>query len=99
MQLGREIGIDRPDAIAELVKTTSTIDCDDHRERLSRNYERTWLISFIADKSFGVIAGRPHSISWTELPAGASEWWKRPMTEPLDYMISGTIEMRGLLVR
>lgn len=99
MQLAREIGIDRPATIAEHVRNTAPNAADDYRARLFRNYERTWLTTFIADKSFGIITGRSHSVGWKEISTNASGWWKKPMTEPSDRMISGIIEIRGQLVR
>ncbi|KAH8654921.1 hypothetical protein BGZ61DRAFT_467197 [Ilyonectria robusta] len=99
VQVAREMGINRPTKVAEHVKTTSPNACDDFRERLFRNYERTWLYTFIADKSFGIITGRSHCVTLKEMPTCASEWWKKPMTEPLDRMISGIIEIRGLLLQ
>lgn len=98
VQLAREIGIDRPATIAEHVRNTAPNAPDDSRERLFRNYERTWLATFIADKSFGIITGRTHCVRWKEISTGASAWWQKPMTGPQDRMISGSIEMRGQLV-
>ncbi|KAK7737997.1 hypothetical protein SLS63_002330 [Diaporthe eres] len=98
VQLAREIGIDRPATIAEHVRNTAPNAPDDSRERLFRNYERTWLATFIADKSFGIITGRTHCVRWKEISTGASAWWQKPMTGPQDRMISGSIEMRGQLL-
>ncbi|KAI7786739.1 hypothetical protein LA080_002850 [Diaporthe eres] len=66
VQLAREIGIDRPATIAENVRNTAPNAPDDSRERLFRNYERTWLATFIADKSFGIITGRSHCLEALE---------------------------------
>ena len=71
----------------------------DFKERLSRNYERTWLYIFIADNGFRIITGRSLAVSSGEIPSTSFEWWKKPMTGPLDRMISGIIEARVLLVR
>lgn len=98
IQLAREMGINRPAVVAEYVKATAPEACHDVRQRLFRNYERTWLYTFIADKSFGIITGRLPCVGWKEMPTSAFEWWKKPMAEPLDRMISGIIECRGLLV-
>lgn len=59
-----------------------------------RNFERTWLYVFVADKSFGIITGRAPTVAWKELPACPCEWWRKPMTTPVDRMISGIIEIR-----
>lgn len=71
----------------------------DFKERLFRNFERTWLYIFIADKSFGITTGRSTCISWKELPTSVPDWWRKPMASPLDRIICGIVEMRGLLVR
>lgn len=67
--------------------------------RLLRNFERTWLYIFIADKSFGIITGRSLRVNWNDMPADAGNWWQKPLTEPSDRLISGLVAMRKGLVR
>ncbi|CAK7205165.1 hypothetical protein SEUCBS139899_007930 [Sporothrix eucalyptigena] len=102
VQLARELGIHRPATIAEQVQDAlSQIPggaTGEFRERLFRNYERTWLYTFISDKSFGIITGRSMGVAWKEIPASASEWWRKPMTGPVDRIVSGIVEMRGLFL-
>ncbi|KJR82449.1 fungal transcriptional regulatory protein [Sporothrix schenckii 1099-18] len=102
VQLGRELGIHRPATIAEQVNNeVAQIPggaTPEFRERLFRNFERTWLYTFISDKSFGIITGRSMGVAWKEMPAYASEWWRKPMTGPVDRIVSGIIEMRGLFL-
>lgn len=102
VQLARELGIHRPATIAEQVhNAVAEIPggaTPEFRERLFRNFERTWLYTFISDKSFGIITGRSMGVAWKEIPASASEWWRKPMTVPVDRIVSGIIEMRGLFL-
>lgn len=71
-----------------------------NKEQLCRNYERTWLHIFIADKTFGVLDGRAPCVFQREVPLLAPpDWWKKPMTGSLDRMVNGVVEVRGLLVR
>ena len=101
VQLARELGIYRPATIAEQVQDALSQTpgaTAEFRERLFRNYERTWLYTFISDKSFGIITGRSMGVSWREIPSSASEWWRKPMTGPVDRIVSGIIEMRGLFL-
>jgi hypothetical protein len=69
------------------------------KDRLCRNYERTWLYVFIVDKNFGLMTGRPMSVSRKEVPAGVSQWWQCDAAAPLDRVICGIVEMRLLVVR
>lgn len=71
---------------------------NEFKERMMRNVERTWLYVFIADKSFGITTGRSLIVGWNELPPCPCQWWKKPMTNPSDRMISGLIEIRVQLV-
>ncbi|OAA64279.1 fungal transcriptional regulatory protein [Niveomyces insectorum RCEF 264] len=105
VQLARELGIHRPAAIAEQVNAVVANNnnnnndaCPDFTERLFRNFERTWLYTFISDKSFGIITGRSMGVAWKEIPALAAEWWRKPMTGPVDRIVSGIVEMRGLFL-
>ncbi|CAK7227690.1 hypothetical protein SCUCBS95973_006629 [Sporothrix curviconia] len=102
VQLARELGIHRPATIAEQVQDAlSQIPggaTAEFRERLFRNYERTWLYTFISDKSFGIITGRSMGVAWKEIPVSAPEWWRKPMTGPVDRIVSGIVEMRGLFL-
>ncbi|KAH6962039.1 hypothetical protein BKA56DRAFT_598235 [Ilyonectria sp. MPI-CAGE-AT-0026] len=97
-QLARELGIHKPATVADQVYALAPDATADYRERLLRNFERTWLYVFIADKSFGIITGRPISVSWKEIPASVSEWWQKPMTNPHDRVICGIVEVRRLLL-
>ncbi|CAH0025389.1 unnamed protein product [Clonostachys rhizophaga] len=97
-QLAREIGINNPSTVAELVNAVSPNGSPEFREQLSRNFERTWLYTFIADKSFGLSTGRSPGVHWRELPAAAPEWWRKPMTTNLDQMVSGIALARELLL-
>lgn len=97
-QLAREIGINSPSTVAELVNAVSPNGSPEFREQLSRNFERTWLYTFIADKSFGLSTGRSPGVHWRELPAAAPEWWRKPMTTNLDQMVSGIALARELLL-
>ncbi len=100
VQIAREMGIHKPVVIAAQVNAlTSSTDSTSFKERLARNFERTWLYTFIADKSFGITTGRHMGVSWREIPSSASEWWRKPMTAPTDRILSGIVEMRGILVR
>ncbi|KAH7242567.1 hypothetical protein BKA59DRAFT_233446 [Fusarium tricinctum] len=97
-QLAREMGINKPDVIKEYVNAECENASSELRERSIRNYERTWLRTLIADKGFGIMNGRLHSVSWKEIPRSAADWWKAPLAEPSDRVISGVIESRGLLL-
>ncbi|KAL6897493.1 hypothetical protein GGI43DRAFT_409238 [Trichoderma evansii] len=97
-QLARELGIHKPNSIAEYVNAISSRSNADFKGRLFRNFERTWLYIFIADKSFGITTGRSTCISWKELPTSVPDWWRNPMASPHDRIISGIVEMRGFLL-
>ncbi|KAF5664468.1 hypothetical protein FHETE_7059 [Fusarium heterosporum] len=99
LQLAREMEINKSDAIRGYVNTECEGTSSEFRERCVRNYERTWLRTLIADKGFGIMNGRLQSVSWREVPRSAANWWKSPLAEPSDRMISGVIEVRGLLLR
>ncbi|KAK1701552.1 hypothetical protein BDP55DRAFT_625760 [Colletotrichum godetiae] len=98
VQLAKELRINKPATITELVKALSTDKTIEMRERFSRNLERTRLYVFIADKSFGIVMGRSPSVAWKELPPCPCQWWRKSMTTPLDRMISGIIEIRVQLL-
>ncbi|KAL5603801.1 hypothetical protein FOVSG1_006551 [Fusarium oxysporum f. sp. vasinfectum] len=99
VQLAREMGISRPDVVSDYVNIECQDSSPEFRERCVRNYERTWLYTFIADKGFGIMNGRSHCVSWKEMPRSAAEWWKSSVSEPSDRIISGIIEIRGLLLQ
>ncbi|KAF4342834.1 fungal transcriptional regulatory [Fusarium beomiforme] len=99
IQLAKEMGINRPDIVKEYVDAEFPNATLDSKERYIRNYERTWLYTFIADKGFGALNGRLQCISWRTVPRNAAEWWKSPVAEPSDRIISGVIEIRGLLLQ
>ena len=93
------MGIHKPAVVAAQVNAiASTEDSPSFKERLARNFERMWLYTFMADKGFGLTTGRHMGVSWREVPASAPEWWRKPMTTPLDRLICGSMEMRGILV-
>jgi hypothetical protein len=98
MQLAREMGINRPDAIREYVDEECESTSSEVRGRYIRNYERTWLRTLLADKGFGIMNGTLHSVNWKEIPRSAAEWWIGPFAEPTDRMLSGVIEIRRVLV-
>ncbi|KAK1539922.1 uncharacterized protein CCOS01_01236 [Colletotrichum costaricense] len=98
VQLAKELGINKPSTIVELVKALAPDDTVEMRERFSRNLERTWLYVFIADKSFGIVMGRSPIVAWKELPPCPCQWWRKSMTTSLDRMISGIIEIRVQLL-
>lgn len=85
--------------IAEHVQAIAGNESAEFRERLVRDFERTWLCTFMSDKSFGLITGRSMGVSLKEIPASAGEWWRKPMTAPYDRVLSGIVELRGLFVR
>lgn len=97
-QLAKELGINRPSAVADQVNALAPDASTEMRERMMRNIERTWLYVFIADKSFGIVTGRSLIVGWNELPPCPCQWWKKPMTNPSDRMISGIIQIRVRLV-
>ncbi|KAF5001142.1 hypothetical protein FGRMN_1253 [Fusarium graminum] len=99
LQLAKEMGINRPDTIKEYVSAECESASPELRERYVRNYERTWFRTVISDKGFGIMNGRLQSVSWREIPRSAADWWKSPLSEPSDRMISGVTEIRGLLLR
>lgn len=70
----------------------------DDRERLVRNYQRTWLYVFIVDKSFCITTGRAPRVSWREVPTMVSDWWLHPAAATLDRVLCGVVEMRTVLV-
>lgn len=93
------MGIHKPAIVAAQVNAiAATDDSGSFKERLARNFERTWLYTFMADKGFGLTTGRHMGVSWREVPASAPEWWRKPMTTPLDRLLCGSMEMRGILV-
>ncbi|EFX03249.1 fungal transcriptional regulatory protein [Grosmannia clavigera kw1407] len=98
VQLGRELGINRSAVIAEHVQAIAGNESAEFRERLVRDFERTWLCTFMSDKSFGLITGRSMGVSLKEIPASAGEWWRKPMTAPYDRVLSGIVELRGLFL-
>ncbi|EXF76821.1 hypothetical protein CFIO01_05115 [Colletotrichum fioriniae PJ7] len=98
VQLAKELGINKSTTIAELVKALAPENDTEMKERFSRNLERTWLYVFIADKSFGIVMGRSPVVAWKELPPCPCQWWRNPMTTPLDRMVSGIIEIRVQLL-
>ncbi|KAI5460428.1 fungal transcriptional regulatory protein [Mariannaea sp. PMI_226] len=94
VQLARDIGIHRGITISDQVKAVAPNADSDSTERLTRNFERTWLFMFLAEKSFGIITGRSPCVSWKEIPLSVAHWWRRPMTGPSDRVISGIAEIR-----
>lgn len=93
------MGIHRSQVIsAQVEASTSSTDDSGLKERVARNFERTWLYIFLADKGFGITIGRHMGVSWREIPASAAEWWRKPMTAPTDRILSGVVETRGVLV-
>ncbi|OAL22728.1 hypothetical protein AYO20_11127 [Fonsecaea nubica] len=99
VRLAREIGVDKATVVTEHLSALPPSTSTDTKERILRNFERTWLYTFIADKSFGIINGRrPLNVSRHELPVSATTWWQNPMATPHDRMISGIIEVRVLLM-
>ncbi len=111
VQLARELGIHRASSITEQVNARMRMATGSgtyssmpnstaaFKERLFRNFERTWLYTFISDKGFGIITGRSMGVPWQEIPAAASEWWRKPLTGPVDRIVSGTVEMRYLFLQ
>ncbi|KXH67685.1 hypothetical protein CSAL01_06848 [Colletotrichum salicis] len=87
VQLAKELGINKPATITELVKALSPDETIEMRERFPRNLERTWLYVFIADKSFGIVMGRSPIVAWKELPPCPCQWWRKSMATPLDRRI------------
>jgi hypothetical protein len=81
--------------MVEIAAIPSTIG----KDRLRRNYERTWLYVFIVDKNFGLMTGRPMSVSRKEVPTDVYQWWQCDAAAPLDRVICGIVEMRLLVVR
>ncbi|RYP57591.1 hypothetical protein DL769_009394 [Monosporascus sp. CRB-8-3] len=98
VHVARDLGIYRSTRIAEQVDVLASNATPDFRERLFRNFERTWLFVFIADKSFGIVTGCRMNVCWKKIPLSASEWWKKPMTGPIDRVVSGIVEVRMLLL-
>ncbi|KAM0499372.1 hypothetical protein ACHAP8_005520 [Fusarium lateritium] len=98
MQLAREMGISKSDVIREYVNAECESSSPENKGRYIRNYERTWLRTLISDKGFGIMNGKLHSVNWKEIPSSASQWWKAPLAEPTDRMLSGIIESRRLLL-
>lgn len=93
------MGIHKPAVICAQVNAMATsAESISVRERLARNFERTWLYTFIADKGFGITTGRHMEVSWREVPSSASDWWRKPMTTQTDRVLSGVVETRGILV-
>lgn len=72
--------------------------CSEGKERRQRNYERTWLAVFIADKSFGIATGRPMCVSWRELMPDVGNWWRKNGAAPFDRLLCGIAEMRLIVV-
>ncbi|PTD11464.1 hypothetical protein FCULG_00005009, partial [Fusarium culmorum] len=97
MQLAREMGISRSEVIREYVNAECESSPTENKGRCIRNFERTWLRTLIADKGFGIMNGKLHSVNWKEIPSSAAQWWKAPLAEPTDRMLSGIIEIRRLL--
>ncbi|KAH7004286.1 hypothetical protein EDB82DRAFT_520312 [Fusarium venenatum] len=98
MQLAREMGISKSDVIREYVNAECENSSPENIGRYIRNYERTWLRTLISDKGFGIMNGKLHSVNWKEIPSSATQWWKAPLAEPTDRMLSGIIESRRLLL-
>ncbi|KAG4276092.1 hypothetical protein FPRO04_07816 [Fusarium proliferatum] len=99
VQLAKEMGINRPDVVKEYVNAEFPNASPELANRYARNYERAWLYTFIVDKGFGALNGRLQCMSWRAVPRTAVDWWKSPMAEPTDRIISGVIEIRGLLLQ
>ncbi|KAL0935694.1 prib protein [Colletotrichum truncatum] len=93
-QLARELGIHTSTGVSSQISTVAPGAAAHVKERLQRNFERTWLHVCIADKSFGIITGRSMGVAWNELPTNSCQWWRKPMTTTLDRMISGVMEIR-----
>jgi hypothetical protein len=97
-QTAREMGINRQEVILQKVDTIPGLS-NESRERRLRNYERTWLYVFVADKSFGIATGRPMCVSWKELMPDVGNWWRNRGTTTADRLICGVAEMRLIVVR
>lgn len=97
--IARELGLNKAKSVTDLVATyTSSTASSSFKERFHRNFERTWLAAFFAEKSFGIVTGRVMNVGRSEIDSEISEWWKKPMACPFDRVISGVVEMRILLV-
>lgn len=92
------MGIHKPAVVSAQVSAMAPANDISTREQLARNFERTWLYTFIADKGFGITTGRHMEVSWREVPSSASDWWRKPMTASTDRILSGVVETRGILV-
>ncbi|THZ30400.1 hypothetical protein D6C91_01206 [Aureobasidium pullulans] len=98
--LARELGLNKAKPIDDLVESyTSATASSDFKERFRRNFERTWLAAFFAEKSFGIVTGRVMNVGRTEVSETISEWWQKPLACPFDRIISGVVEMRVLLMQ
>ncbi|CAC9887333.1 unnamed protein product, partial [Aureobasidium pullulans] len=98
--LARELGLNKAKPIDDLVESyTSATASSDFKERFRRNFERTWLAAFFAEKSFGIVTGRVMNVGRTEVSETISEWWQKPLACPFERIISGVVEMRVLLER
>lgn len=71
---------------------------DDFKARLTRNFERAWLHTFVTDKGLSMITGRSSCLSWKQIPRAVGDWWRDPNATIYDRLISGCSEMRRLLV-
>ena len=91
------MGINRSEVISQKVDAIPGLS-DESKERRLRNYERTWLYVFIADKSFGTATGRPMCVSWRELMPDIGNWWRNRGTTPADRLLCGVAEMRLIMV-
>jgi hypothetical protein len=91
------MGLHKPEVITQKVDAIPGL-CGEGRERRQRNFERTWLGVFIADKSFGIATGRPMCVSWRELMPDVGNWWRIECAAPFDRLLCGIAEMRLIVV-
>ncbi|GAA5907259.1 hypothetical protein JCM6882_008404 [Rhodosporidiobolus microsporus] len=69
-------------------------------ERELLNRERTWLYSFICDRSVSTQMGKPYSISREDyLIRSASGWHRQPGAQPSDSGLSAMVEMHRVVGR
>ncbi|GAA5822507.1 hypothetical protein JCM11251_006362 [Rhodosporidiobolus azoricus] len=69
-------------------------------ERELMNRERTWLYSFICDRSVSTQMGKPYSISREDyLIRSASHWHRQPGMQPSDSGLSAMVEMHRIVGR
>lgn len=76
----------------------TSVACEEQRQRLIRNGERTYLRASIWQMALNSLYGRESSNDDIHSTAGMERWWQHPLATQLDRYTAALIFLRGHLV-